>query len=129
MRRFLLIGLFVFCGLGVVGTREVAAQGRRYSSPSRPTLPSQLNYFRGDTGLLDPYNTFVQPQNQLQNRLRSMETQQQETRSEIQKQQSQESAVASKAAPTGTAATYQNLSHYYPSTNRAGAARGRTRRN
>ena len=51
-------------------------QQARYTSPYGPTLPLQLNYFRQDNGVLDPYNAWVNPTNQLQSRLRGIENRQ-----------------------------------------------------
>jgi len=110
---------------GVIGSpTSVHAQIKRYRSPSGPTLPSQLNYFRGDVGLLDPYNSIVNPSNQLNNQVRSMEKQQEANRRAID-QTRQELLLPSEAAPTGTGATFGNYSHYYPSIKSSGGGSAR----
>lgn len=88
-------------------------QQTRYSSPYGPTLPLQLNYFRNDVGVLDPYNTFVNPSSQLQHRLRSIENQQiydeKATQSAFKKLMSK----PAQASQTGKGATFMNYSHYF----------------
>jgi hypothetical protein len=91
------------------------AQGpNRYYSPSGPTLPSQLNYFRRDVGLLDQYNTFVQPRQQLDFQFQQMAAQQAADFRTTQRQLEQIKEIRpSDAAPTGIGGTYMNYLHYY----------------
>jgi len=87
----------------------------RYRPPAGSTLPRQLDYFRADVGVLDPYNTFVAPRRQLDRTLQQMQTQE---RTDVQRAQQAMSQIRqSTAAPTGTGATFMNYSHYYGSTN------------
>jgi hypothetical protein len=86
----------------------------RYQAPAGPTLPSQLNYFRRDVGLLDQYNTFVQPQRQLEAQLRQMTQQQLSDYRATQRQLEQLKEIRpSEAAPTGVGGGFLNYSHYY----------------
>src|SRR5688500_12810871 len=65
--------------LFVLLTAEMASgQVRRYAPPGGRTLPGELNYFRRDTGVLDPYNAFVRPQRNLQQDLRNLAERQEE---------------------------------------------------
>jgi hypothetical protein len=89
-----------------------SAQSPRYQPPAGSTIPRSLNYFRRDTGVLDPYNSFIEPQRQIDQRINSVNTMQrlqfnQYSRDirEIRK---------STAADTGTNASFFNSSHYYP---------------
>ncbi|HZL90632.1 MAG TPA: hypothetical protein VFB96_19850 [Pirellulaceae bacterium] len=85
--------------------------GGRYTSPYGPTLSPYLDYFRRDTGALDPYNAFIRPRRQLQNQLADMA---QQERTETARLQQQIQGVREAAAqPTGTGATFLNYSHYY----------------
>ena len=107
----LLIGAFL--GLFLLGLVETA-QAQIYRPPAGPTLPRQLNYFRRDVGLLDQYNTFVQPQRQLEAQLSQMQQQQAAAFRSTQRQLEQLNEVRpSQAAATGVGATFQNYSHYY----------------
>lgn len=124
--RHLIIGLIGFASLSLAS--EARAQiPYRYTPPAGPTLPNQLNYFRRDVGVLDPYNAFVQPQRQLNYQLQSMvQRDQADTRATQRQLERIREIRESTAAPTGVAAGFMNYSHYYrlPS---GGAARTRTR--
>jgi hypothetical protein len=85
--------------------------GGRYRSPYGPTLSPYLDYFRRDTGALDPYNAFIRPRRQLENELGQMV--QQERAENTRLQQQIQGIRAESAAPTGTGATFLNYSHYY----------------
>ena len=83
----------------------------RYSPPGGRTLPNALNYFRRDVGVLDQYNSFVQPTRQLQDQLNYMSHQE---HSDYQRTQREIGQVRSSlAAPTGTNATYMNHGQYF----------------
>lgn len=101
--------------LASVSTSAAFAQGPpRYYSPSGPTLPSQLNYFRRDVGLLDQFNTFVQPRQQLDSQLNQLAAQQAADFRTTQRQLEQIKEIRpSDAAPTGIGGTYMNYLHYY----------------
>jgi hypothetical protein len=120
MYRSALITLsFLMCGVSLAW-----GQSPRYQPPGGNPIPSGLNYFRKDTGVLDPYNTFVEPQRQIQRRFDSM--------SALQRLQFNETSRdireirQSSAAETGSNATFFNSSHYYPALRgRIGGAGGR----
>jgi len=98
----------------------------RYQPKAGPPLPSQLNYFRRDVGLLDQYNTFVQPQRQLEAQLRLMNEQQLADYRSAQKQIEQIKEIRpSEAAPTGVGGGYLNYLHYYQLPSGGGRPRGR----
>lgn len=104
----------LFTLLAAAIASETASAQIRYQSPSGPTLPSQLNYFRRDVGVLDQYNTFIQPQRQLEAQLRQMNQQQLDEYRSTQRQLEQLKEIRpSQAAPTGTGAIFLNYSHYY----------------
>ena len=88
-----------------------SAQQPRYVPPAGRTLPDELNYFRRDVGVLDQYNGFIVPLRQLDNHLRTMQTQQQTDFQAAQRAISQ--LRASQAAPTGVGSGFMNYSHYY----------------
>ena len=129
MSKSLFILAPVFFLLIFSDPNSVMAQnkGRRYSSPSRSTLPSQLNYFRNDVGLLDQYNTIVNPANRLESRLGAIERGSGNKKGladlskEVDSLRNAQQALG--IAPTGTAATFGNLSHYYPSSARSSSPR------
>ena len=88
--------------------------GGRYSSPYGPTLSPYLDYFRRDSGVLDPYNAFVRPRRQLQNDINNIVAQGQAENVRLQREITQLKGVRDPgAAATGTSATYFNYSHYY----------------
>jgi len=101
-------------GLVVALAVDQADAQIRYQSPAGPTLPSQLNYFRRDVGVLDQYNTFVQPQRQLEAQLRQMNQQQLDEYRSTQRQLEQlKESRPSEAAPTGVGGVFLNYSHFY----------------
>ena len=85
--------------------------GGRYRSPYGPTITPYLDYFRRDTGVLDPYNTFIRPRRQLENQLGQMA--QEERAANIRLQQQIQGIRQETAAPTGRGATFMNYSHFY----------------
>jgi hypothetical protein len=106
--------LALIVGWALVGiTNRLEAQ-IRYQPKAGPTLPSQLSYFRRDVGLLDQYNTFIQPQRQLEAQLQQMTQQQQaDYRSAQRKIEQIKEIRPSGAAPTGVGGGYLNYLHYY----------------
>jgi hypothetical protein len=97
--------------------------GGRYSSPYGPTLSPYLDYFRRDTGVLDPYNAFIRPRRQLQNQIGNIVQQEQAENARLHQQI--QGIRAAQGAPTGTGATFMNYSHYYRTGPMAGAGRRR----
>lgn len=93
--------------------RIIERRSPRYVPPAGNTLPNALNYFRRDVGVLDPYNTFVAPRQQLDYQLQTMTAQQQANFRDTQRTIAQ--IRASEAAPTGVGAGFMNYSHYYRS--------------
>lgn len=106
---------------------------RRRYVPRRPTMSPYLDYFRRDTGLLDPYNLFRSRdirQNQLyQQQQRQIYQQQQELyqqRLQFQELQgAQRQMRASGASQTGHGSTFMNYSHYFGGVSGAGPTAGR----
>src|SRR4051812_35110474 len=113
MKRFSFCLVFCVC-VGLVSTASAQQVRRgapyRYVPPAGPTMPSGLNYFRQDTGLLDPYNAFVAPQRQLNQQLRTLYDQQAIDESRIYRLQNPREV---NVAPTGSGAVFMNYSHYY----------------
>ncbi len=105
----------IVCLICFIVTQSDRAWGQypRYTPPAGRTLPNALNYFRGDVGVLDPYNAFVEPRRRLDRDLMTLQSRQQigyrENQAEI------AALRASAAAPTGTSASFFNYSHYYSS--------------
>jgi hypothetical protein len=111
IKSLLLAGL----ALGLAGLVNEASAQIRYTPPAGPVLPSQLNYFRRDFGLTDPYNGIVAPRRQLDYQLQQMVQQQRADFMSAERQINELSQVRqSTAAPTGTGATFMNYMHYYP---------------
>jgi hypothetical protein len=116
-KTFVLAGLLTLAALSY-GT-FAQAQLPRFSAPYRPPagnpLPSQLNFFRRDSGLLDPYNGIVAPQQRLNQDLRSLNYRQRQLQAEINAPaQYRDPGVA----PTGTGSVFMNRSHFFPTTQR-----------
>ena len=113
--------------LATFAVQALAQAPARYFPPAGPTLPSQLNYFRRDVGVLDQYNAFVFPRQQLDYQFAQMAAQQQADLIRTQRQLEQLKEIrASGAAATGTGSGFMNYSHYYRLPTGA-AARPRTR--
>jgi hypothetical protein len=111
----------------LLGLFETAEAQIRYRPPAGPVLPNQLNYFRRDVGLTDPYNAFVQPQRTLEAQLQQMNLQQQADYQAAQRDlQKLQDVRQSMAAPTGVGGGFLNYSHYYRMP-RGGAAQPRVR--
>ena len=105
------------------------AQIRSYTPPAGRALPNELQYFRNDTGVLDQFNQFVQPTQQLQNDLRFMSQQQQSDMRKVEQQIQQNKQIRpSSAAATGSGARFMNLSHFYGGSAGAGSRSGRRTR-
>jgi hypothetical protein len=117
---FLLVACAAHVSLGQGGVYR--NYSGRYRSPYGPTLSPYLNYFRQDTGVLDPYNTFIRPLRQLDNQLGQMQQQEQAANTRLQQQI--QGIRAETAAPTGTGATFMNYSHYYRTGRGAGGMGG-----
>jgi len=97
---------------------------RPYSPPGGATLPYQLDYFRPQSGVLDQYNQFVAPKEQLATQIGSMVQQQGRDYQAVEKQIRESDRIReSQAAATGTAGGFMNYSHYYGKTGAAGTAR------
>jgi hypothetical protein len=97
---------------------------RAYSPPGGPTLPYQLDYFRPQSGVLDQYNQFVAPKEQLATQIGSIVQQQGRDYQAVEKQIRESDRIReSQAAATGTAGGFMNYSHYYGKTGAAGTAR------
>ncbi len=97
---------------------------RSYSPPSGPTIPYQLDYFRPQSGVLDQYNQFVAPKQQLATQIGSIVQQQGRDYQSVQQQLRESDRIReSEAAATGSAGGFMNYSHYYGKTGAAGASR------
>lgn len=109
----------------LISPLQAQRQYRRYSPPAGSVFSPQLNLLREDTGAIgDPYNAFVVPRRQLENRLNYMAKQEQ-TDARNTRQQLDQLRKAG-AAPTGSGATFMNYSHFYNmSSQPAGGGRGR----
>jgi hypothetical protein len=110
-----MIGLAVFCWLACLASMAHAQLPyRSYSPPGGATLPPQLEYFRPQSGVLDQYNQFVAPRENLANQLRAITGRQNTDFQAVQNQIRQSDLIReSDAAATGTAAGFQNYSHYF----------------
>lgn len=95
----------------LIGWCGICEAQSRYRPPAGSPLPRQLDYFRADVGVLDPYNTFVAPRKRLDQNLRQLASQQ--YADEQRTQQSLSMIRQAGVAPTGTGATFMNYSHYY----------------
>jgi hypothetical protein len=115
----------VVCGLGLaVAAGSVRAQLRTYVPPGGSTLPAQLEYLRPQSGVLDQYNQFVAPRENLNNSLRALANQQNADFQSVQDRIKQSDLIReSEAAPTGTAGGFMNYSHYYGKSGTAGGGR------
>lgn len=105
------------CAVFSQATAEAQQPVDRYR-PARPTLSPYLDLFRQDTGVVDPFNTFVEPQRRLQSQARQFQREiagQQATINNLQQQvQTQLQMRPTGARPTGTGATFMNHSHFFP---------------
>ena len=100
-------------GVFVAASSASAQYAPRYR-PARPTLSPYLNLFRSDAGLLDNYNTFVRPQQQLRETLRRQDLMSQRQGAALNAlgqrvTQQQDPALR----PTGHQSSFMNYSHYY----------------
>ena len=120
--------LIVIAGvLGLASLTETASgQIRPYTPPGGATIPGQLDYFRPQTVLLDQYNQFVAPRENLNNQLRGMGAQQNAEFQAVQNRINQSDMVRdSEAAATGTSAGFMNYSHYFGNKGGGGGMAGR----
>lgn len=107
----------------LMAASQAMAQFPRYTPPAGSPIPNELNYFRRDVGVLDPYNAFIEPRRRIDRQFQQLAEQQQLDA------QSNRQAITrlrqSEAAPTGTGATFMNYSHYYPRAAVGGSRRAR----
>jgi|SRR5688572_1158933 hypothetical protein len=112
--RLFFVALGVAIATQFSGSTASAQGPARYYPPAGPTLPAQLNYFRRDVGILDQYNAFVQPRQQIDYQFQQLAAQQQSNFRSTQRQLEQLQQIrASEASPTGVGASFQNYMHYY----------------
>jgi hypothetical protein len=109
------LACFAFIAIAAFAKNSAAQTPyRTYAPPSGPTLPHQLEYFRPQSGVLDNYNQFIAPRENLANQLRSMTQQQNRDFQSVQEQFKESDRIRqSPAAATGTAAGFMNFSHYF----------------
>ena len=121
LRRIILL-FVVVVGTTLATGRRACATGSAMEPSRGRQVPSQLNYFRFDglSGLLDNYNGIVQPQQNLNYTLQSMNARQQSDYRANQRDISQIRDAG--VAPTGVGAGFMNYSHYY---GRSGGGGGR----
>jgi len=107
-----LLAVFALAGMGHMAQAQMPYRG--YSPPAGATLPYQLDYFRPQSGVLDQYNQFVAPKEQLATQLGSMVQQQNRDYQAVERRLRESDQIReSRAAATGTSAGFMNLSHYY----------------
>ncbi len=108
-------GLMFLAILAVLTTSASSASGQGYRPPAGPTITPYLDYFNAPLSpLLDNYQMYVRPRSELRSNLRGLGTAVTRQNQRLDQlgtdfQQMQ----PSEAAPTGTASTFMNLSHYY----------------
>jgi hypothetical protein len=116
MRRVFLVLIAVVGPLASTQLAYGQIPYRSYTPPAGSPLPNQLEYFRPQSGVLDQYNQFVAPKENLSNQLRAIAGQQNRDYQALQTRVDQSSVVrAPQAAATGTAAGFMNYSHYFGS--------------
>lgn len=130
-----IIVFLVLCGSAtLLMPAESAAQGnfsRRYASPSGPTLTPYLDYFREGNGVLDTYHNFIRPRAQMSNQIQAYNDRLSQTEQQgdlLGKDVKKMQQPISRAAVTGSAATYMNYAHYYSGLGNSGSGGGGGRR-
>src|SRR5688572_3167181 len=104
MMRTLIAALTIAGGVGFTTGAQAQIPYRGYTSPAGPALPVQLEYFRPQSGVLDQYNQFVAPREQLAGQLRGIVQQQNADFQAVERQVRETDQIrASRAAATGTA--------------------------
>ena len=92
--------------------------------PGTPTISPWMNLFNRNTGPLDNYHTYVQPQLETQRTFRdqnALNQRQQAALGALGKQMTRiEAEHEAPVSPTGTGSTFMNLSHYYPNSTGGG---------
>ncbi len=116
MRRFNRTLATVLLTCGAICSHSASAQSPMSYEPQSPTVSPWLGLWRQNTGALDNYHTFVQPQMELNRTLQmqnSALTRQaaglQSLHNEIMQPQGNQSGMM----PTGQGSTFMNYSHYY----------------
>ena len=98
-----------WCLLGIVLAASTAEAQRRYQPAYGPTMSPYLQYLNPNPGPINRYYSYIQPQRQMQQTLRDLQT-------SLQQQQAGLNTLAAQSqfqTPTGSASTYLNYSHYY----------------
>lgn len=101
-----------------------AAEAQVYRPPAGPTITPYLDYFNAPISpLLDNYHTYVRPRAELRSSLSRLGTAvNQQNRRLDQLGNDLQQMNLSGAAPTGTASTFMNYSHYFSGIQQQGQA-------
>ncbi len=88
--------------------------------PPQPIFSPWLNLYQHNTGALDNYHTYVQPEMQLRDTLQQQgaSLQRQNTRLSLFEEQVSDLEKASGMHPTGVGSVYMSYSHFYPTLER-----------
>lgn len=86
----------------------------RYQAPSGPTVTPYLDYFRVPNGVLDRYNQYVRPREQLTTTINQQNQDLQMLQQRVNTvEKSQRAIRESPLGPTGRVPTRMNTSHYF----------------
>jgi hypothetical protein len=122
MVRTFIAAVAVWASASIPMPAQAQIPYRGYAPPAGPSLPHQLEYFRPRSGVLDQYNQFVAPREQLAGQLSGIVQQQNRDYQAVERQIRESDKIReSTAAATGTAAGFMNYSHYYRARGPAGA--------
>jgi len=130
MRQSILTLLAMLAWAACCDSVQAQVPYRVYNPPGGQMLPNQLEYFRPQSGVLDQYNQFVAPRENLANQFRSIAARQNRDYESVQNRLQQSDMIREpEAAATGTAAGFMNYSHYFGSNGASSAGtRGQSRR-
>ncbi|MBN2580000.1 MAG: hypothetical protein JXB10_13510 [Pirellulales bacterium] len=119
MRRLFIMAVTLAAVCLVVSLRPVSAQIYAPSGPQAlpPTFSPWLNLFQRNTGPLDNYHTWVQPEMRLRQTLQYQARNIQSLQQYVSQPQTR---TDGKLAPTGVGGGFMSYSHYYPGLNTSG---------
>ena len=93
-------------------------QPNRYTPPAGPTISPYLQYFRQPTGVLNNYNQFVRPRQELRSTLQNQNQQLRQLDDNVRNARRDINTLSQTRGagvrPTGVGSAYMNFSHYYP---------------
>ncbi|MBC8876221.1 MAG: hypothetical protein H8E44_42890 [Planctomycetes bacterium] len=116
-RPYLLCVLVIGCTVACSARSALAQRNGRYQ-PSRPTTSPYLNLGRTDSGVVDNYNAFVRPEQEMRDAMRLQQNAIRTQGTDLSLlEQRMSPGRRGVSRPASRASVFMNYLHYYPRPN------------